>query len=269
MTEFFTGAETQPERVSPQDGGSYPQDGAERTPDVVSRETGQPPLVSGYPVRTAADIAVNAPDFDHDHATPLARAAEHVVLARQGARLRPPMGRPNATRVFVVANQKGGVGKTTSTVNIAAAAAQTGLRVLVIDLDPQGNASTALGAEHREGTPSVYDVLTGERRLVSGQTHEGGAQIFKKGQGSGHIGSMLTFSGGKLYTTQEQVKAEAFTLVQIDVGLFGSQPKARLILQRFQSNLARIRGDAPPLVETKPTTRTTNPTTSETGPSPR
>lgn len=60
------------------------------------------------------------------------------------------------------------------------------------------------------------DLRTGERRLVSGQTHEGGAQIFKKGQGSGHIGSMLTFSGGKLYTTQEQVKAEAFTLVQID-----------------------------------------------------
>ncbi len=70
------------------------------------------------------------------------------------------------TRVITVANQKGGVGKTTSTVNIAAAAAQAGQRVLVIDLDPQGNASTALGADHREGTPSVYEVLGGERTLA-------------------------------------------------------------------------------------------------------
>lgn len=69
------------------------------------------------------------------------------------------------TRVITVANQKGGVGKTTSTVNIAAAAAQTGLQVAVIDLDPQGNASTALGVAHHEGTPSVYDVLSGELTL--------------------------------------------------------------------------------------------------------
>ncbi len=70
------------------------------------------------------------------------------------------------TRVITVANQKGGVGKTTTTVNIAAAAAQAGASVAVIDLDPQGNASTALGAEHREGTPSVYDVLIGDRALA-------------------------------------------------------------------------------------------------------
>ena len=65
------------------------------------------------------------------------------------------------TRVLTVANQKGGVGKTTSTVNIAAALALHGLRVLVLDLDPQGNASTALGLPHAAGTPSVYDVLVG------------------------------------------------------------------------------------------------------------
>ena len=70
------------------------------------------------------------------------------------------------TRVITVANQKGGVGKTTSTVNIAAAIAQTGRDVLVVDLDPQGNASTALGADHREGTPSIYEVLSGDLTLL-------------------------------------------------------------------------------------------------------
>ncbi|MFI7708123.1 ParA family protein [Nonomuraea sp. NPDC049480] len=67
--------------------------------------------------------------------------------------------RPSKCRVIAVANQKGGVGKTTTSVNIAAALSMHGERVLVVDLDPQGNASTALATEHRGDVPDVYQVL--------------------------------------------------------------------------------------------------------------
>jgi chromosome partitioning protein len=96
--------------------------------------------------------------------TPIAEEAARAARVLHPDRHRMP--RPTHRRVLTVANQKGGVGKTTSTVNLAAALAMHGVRVLVIDLDPQGNASTALGVEHRLGTPSVYEALLGEITLA-------------------------------------------------------------------------------------------------------
>jgi chromosome partitioning protein len=100
-----------------------------------------------------------------DSSTPLAREIADMTRRRQ-ALAAEALPLPPKPRVFTVANQKGGVGKTTTTVNLAAALARAGARVLVIDLDPQGNASTALGVEHRSETVSVYDVIINDEPML-------------------------------------------------------------------------------------------------------
>lgn len=110
----------------------------------------------------AGDVSRETSDafsaFDEGDDSPLAR--EMIETERRRRELsEADFPHPARTRIFAVTNQKGGVGKTTTSVNVAAALANKGANVLVIDADPQGNASTALGVEHRAGTPSIYDVL--------------------------------------------------------------------------------------------------------------
>ncbi|MDT0157828.1 ParA family protein [Microbacterium sp. ARD32] len=103
-----------------------------------------------------SDSASPNQDFGVD--TPLARELADLSTRRK-ALSTVDVAFTGPTRVFTISNQKGGVGKTTSAVNLASALAGLGAKVLVIDLDPQGNASTALGIPHTADTSSIYDVL--------------------------------------------------------------------------------------------------------------
>ena len=140
----------------------------------VPRETRRGERVSAERVRETVSEAVSGVGAgvlgageviygDGGGMTPIAEEAARAARVLHPEDHRMP--RPSRRRVITVANQKGGVGKTTSTVNLAAALALHGARVLVVDLDPQGNASTALGVDHRSGVPSIYEVLIGEMTL--------------------------------------------------------------------------------------------------------
>jgi chromosome partitioning protein len=138
--------------------GWPPPESAERT------RLGWPgPAFDDHP---PASDGAGAPYPEYPPGADVSRETSSVDAVPTRPRDTTPWPKPARRRVMAVANQKGGVGKTTSTVNLAAALAQHGIRVLVIDLDPQGNASTAFSVPHQGNEPSVYDVLIGNHTLA-------------------------------------------------------------------------------------------------------
>ena len=140
------------------DEGALEDEAALAVRDAVSRAAAEAGVdVSRETDVTDSDAALDGlaevePSIDSELAARNARVTFRVHRDSQNG----------TRRVLAVANQKGGVGKSTTAVNIGAYLALAGARVLVVDLDPQGNASTGLGLDHREIEPSIYDVLTGE-----------------------------------------------------------------------------------------------------------
>ena len=133
----------------------------------VSRETSAPPVgtpeqPSQIPEAPTPGTQESLPEqIDADDLLPdLEKARVSLKITEQDVVEHLPK-----PRVIAVANQKGGVGKTTTAVNVAAALSLLGYRILVIDMDPQGNASTALGVEHTSGTLSSYEVLVAGKSL--------------------------------------------------------------------------------------------------------
>ena len=127
-------------------------------PEIISEPVAEQPGPSAEPSGTTV-VKVEERSAPPQMRAPTIRSDADALLNGQ----RPaPRELP---RVIAIANQKGGVGKTTTTVNLGAALAEIGYRVLVIDLDPQGNATTGLGIDARNFEISMYDVIMRDQSL--------------------------------------------------------------------------------------------------------
>ena len=168
------GDEVVPEPVEEQPAApATPDEPVDAEPEPVAQEPVGLERVAEEPVAEDAPAEPPAPAerlralLRDDQGPAVGDGPDDLPIGRQAAAAvralntdgRHDFPRPAARRIITVANQKGGVGKTTTTVNLAVALALHGMEVLVVDLDPQGNASTGLGVPHTSGTPSVYEVL--------------------------------------------------------------------------------------------------------------
>jgi chromosome partitioning protein len=147
--------------------------GAEIAPDTAevsqdSSETGSdapPPLSQAIADQNDVISEEAGPELSGDDEDLEDDELDVPIIDEEQADLRSARPVRDLPRIMAVANQKGGVGKTTTTINLGAALAELGYRVLVIDLDPQGNATTGLGIERKNFEHSMYDVIMREHPL--------------------------------------------------------------------------------------------------------
>ncbi len=129
-------------------------------------ETSVPPLPPVVP-EPQPESPPEAPPARPVEAQPASVGAEIAAQLRSMSEVpAEPEPTPNTCRIIAIANQKGGVGKTTTTVNLSAALAEAGYRVLIVDLDPQANASTGLGLNPRALEKSMYDVILNDASIA-------------------------------------------------------------------------------------------------------
>jgi chromosome partitioning protein len=139
------------------------------------------------------------------------------------------LSRPSGPRIIAVANQKGGVGKTTTAINLAAGLAEAGCRVLVVDLDPQGNASTGLGVEDRDWT--TYDLILDDAPLeaVVQETEIGGLYVVPATVDLSSADIELISNEKRSYLLHDALRQTAIDPFELDFVLIDCPPSLNLL----------------------------------------
>ncbi|WP_120633040.1 ParA family protein [Ruegeria sp. EL01] len=139
------------------------------------------------------------------------------------------LSRPSGPRIIAVANQKGGVGKTTTAINLAAGLAEAGCRVLVVDLDPQGNASTGLGVEDRDWT--TYDLILDDAPLeaVVQETEIGGLFVVPATVDLSSADIELISNEKRSYLLHDALRQTAIDSFELDFVLIDCPPSLNLL----------------------------------------
>ncbi len=138
---------------------------------------------------------------------------------------------PKGAKIIAIANQKGGVGKTTTTINLAAAFAELGKKILILDFDPQGNASTGLGIEPQDRQFTTYDLLLGEARLddIIQNTNVEGVYICPATVDLSSADVTMASNEKRIFLLRDILKFEAVNEYELDYIFIDCPPSLNLL----------------------------------------